>query len=198
MNKLIFDTETNGLPICPGFGFFPVYADTVKYNNARIVQVSYVITDENYSKLEESDVIIKADNFTITNERFHGITQEISETSGIPFTEFAEQFSNALDNVNIIIAHNIDFDFNVLCAEFYRYGLTRIIAKFQSKQQICTMKRYKTLVGARFRSGNDIKYPNLKELYTFATGGQQMENHHNSMYDTLNLWKAIKIIETGE
>ena len=196
MNRLIFDTETNGLPVCPCFGVFPVYADTVKYDDARIVQVSYIITDTFYNKLEESDTVIKTDNFSITNHQFHGITEEISETSGIPFVEFAQQFSNALDNIGVLMAHNIDFDFNVLCAEFHRYGLTEIIAKFQSKQQICTMKRYKTLVGARFRSGNGIKLPNLKELYSFATGGEEMENHHNSMYDTLNLWKSIKLIET--
>ena len=192
---LIFDTETNGLPNCRCYGFYPLYTSLQDYNDARVVQVSYIITDILFNqKLEESDTIIKRDNFKIENHRFHGITEEISETDGIPFIEFAKQFGNSLDFVHTIVAHNINFDFNVLCSEFYRYGLMDILEKFQSKNQMCTMKKYKPLVCARFKNSNDIKDPNLKELYYYATG-KTMENHHNSFYDTLNLWEAIKILK---
>jgi len=170
MGYLIFDTETNGLPTCPYYGYFPVYTDTDKYNSSRIVQVSFIITDDCYRKTEESDTIIKRDNFKIENGQFHGITEEISETKGIPFVEFAKSFSNSLDFVHTIIAHNINFDFNVICAELYRYGLIDVIEKLESKRQICTMKKYKKLVGATFKSGTGLKDPNLKELYHYATG----------------------------
>jgi len=200
---LIFDIETNGLPVCKGYGYFPVYSDLDKYKNARVVQVSYIIVDSDYKKLEESDTIIKTDNFSIDNYEFHGITNEISQTNGISFQEFAKGFANSLDFVHTIIAHNLNFDFNVLCSEFYRYNLFDVLTKFESKSQICTMKRYKTLVGATFKyhvgdehkRTKSVKDPNLKELYFYATG-EQMENHHNSMFDVLNLWKAVKAIET--
>jgi DNA polymerase-3 subunit alpha len=195
MGYLIFDIETSGLPECKGYGYFPVYTQLEKYNNARVVQVSYIITDSFYKKLEESDTIIKRDKFEITNSEFHGISEAISDTRGIPFIDFAQQFSNSLDFVHTIVAHNLNFDFNVLCSEFYRYNLHDLITKFESKKQVCTMKRYKTLVGAKFKSGIGVKDPNLKELYHYATG-EVMENHHNSMYDVLNLWKAVKLIET--
>ena len=51
------------------------------------------------------------------------------------------------------------------------------------------------MVRATFKNSTDIKDPNLKELYYYATG-EEMENHHNSMYDTLNLWKSIMLIES--
>uniref|UniRef100_A0A6C0B0Q6 Exonuclease domain-containing protein n=1 Tax=viral metagenome TaxID=1070528 RepID=A0A6C0B0Q6_9ZZZZ len=203
MGYLIFDTETNGLPQCKAYGFFPPYTQTEKYAGARVVQVSYIITNEVYTKLEESDTIIKMDDFKITNSEFHGITEHISETQGITFQEFAKGFSNSLDFVHTIVAHNLNFDFNVICAELYRYGFHDIITKLESKKQICTMKRYKNLVCATFKSGTGsfkgepslrFKDPNLKELYTFATG-EVMENHHNSMYDVLNLHKAVKLLE---
>jgi DNA polymerase-3 subunit alpha len=190
---MIFDTETNGLPITRYYGYFPVYTDNNSYINARVVQVSYILTDKLYNKLEESDTIIKRDNFEITNHQFHGITEAISENKGIPFKDFAESFGHALDLVDTIIAHNINFDFNVLCAEFYRYNLLELIQKMESKCQICTMKRYKYVVCAKFKNSNDVKDPNLKELYQFATG-KVMENHHNSMHDTLNLWRAVQIL----
>jgi DNA polymerase III epsilon subunit-like protein len=185
------------LPQSLFYGHFPLYTDTSKYNGARVVQVSYIIADEKYNKLEESDTIIKADNFLIENDRFHGITNEISQSRGISFEEFAEGFSNSLDFVHTLVAHNINFDFNVICAELYRYNKLDIIAKLESKKQICTMKRYKTMVGAKFNNtlSYGIKDPNLKELYHYATG-EIMEHHHNSMYDVLNLLKAVKAIET--
>ena len=57
------------------------------------------------------------------------------------------------------------------------------------------MVNYKNLVGVKFKNSDNIKYPSLKELYKFATGNL-IENQHNSMHDTLNLWKCVKIIET--
>jgi DNA polymerase-3 subunit alpha len=193
--SIIFDTETTGLPACKQYGFFPLYNNTKAYENARVVQVSYILTDKSYRKLEESDTIIKMDNFRINNSKFHGITEEISMSKGVPFEQFAKQFSNSLDCCHTLIAHNLSFDFNVLCAELYRYNLTDIIAKMESKRQICTMKYYKNMVRATFKNSTDIKDPNLKELYYYATG-EEMENHHNSMYDTLNLWKSIMLIES--
>ena len=107
---LIFDTETNGLPICKSYSEFPCYTDLPKYNSARLVQISYIITDRSFNKLEESDDIIKATDFKIENTQFHGITDEISNSKGIPFIEFAQKFNNSLDFIDTIIAHNIKFD----------------------------------------------------------------------------------------
>ena len=189
---LIFDTETNGLPLCKGYSDFPDYKDLSKYDNARLVQISYIITDDKYNKIEESNFIIKADNFEIKNHEFHGITEEISKKDGISFIEAAICFSNSLDFVDKIIAHNINFDINILRSELYRYNLYSIIDKINSKKIVCTMKLTKNLVCAKFKSGN-LKDPSLKELYEFATG-VPITNQHNSEYDTLHLWKIVQII----
>ena len=191
---LIFDTETNGLPLCRGYSDYPSYTLLDRYSNSRIVQISYIITDKQYNKLEEANSIIKADNFTITNSQFHGITDEISEEQGIPFIEFAEQLNNSLDFVEAIIAHNIQFDIHVLCAELYRYNLLDIIEKVQSKKHVCTMRRTKYLVCAPFKRGTGIKDPNLKELYEFVIK-EPITNQHNSYYDTFNLWKIVKTLQ---
>jgi DNA polymerase-3 subunit alpha len=190
---LIFDTETTGLPITKSYGVFPDYTELNFYNSSRIVQISYIITDYELNKLEESDTIIKADTFKIKNSSFHGITDLISQTKGTPFVEFAEDLYHSLDHVDVLIAHNIDFDINILLSELFRYGLYECIKKIQSKKHICTMKNTKFLVNATFKMCDGIKDPNLKELYHFATG-EEMENHHNSMQDTLHLYRAIKIL----
>ena len=188
---LIFDTETNGLPICKSYSEFPCYTDLSKYNSARLVQISYIITDRSFNKLEESDDIIKATDFKIENTQFHGITDEISNSKGIPFIEFAQKFNNSLDFIDTIIAHNIKFDINVLRAELYRHNLLDIIIKLDSKQMICTMQYTKYIVCSKFKSGMGIKDPSLKELYQFFMK-KEITNQHNSKYDTFNLWSIVK------
>ena len=61
---------------------------------------------------------------------------------------------------------------------------------------ICTMKATKNLVGAVGKT-NRLKYPNLKELYRFSTG-KELEGHHNSKYDVLNLHEAIQCLVRKE
>ena len=190
---LIFDTETNGLPICKSYSEFPCYTDLSKYNSARLVQISYIITNSSFNNLEESDDIIKADSFTIENTQFHGITDAISLNKGIPFVDFAEKFNNALDFVDTIIAHNLNFDINVLRAELYRYNLLDIIIKLDSKKMICTMQYTKYIVCSKFKSGTGIKDPSLKELYQYFVK-KEITNQHNSKYDTFNLWTIVKIM----
>ena len=190
---LIFDTETNGLPICKRYSEFPCYTDLSKYESARLVQISYIITNNSFNNLEESDDIIKADGFKIENTQFHGITDAISYNKGIPFVEFAEKFNNTLDFVDTIIAHNLNFDINVLRAELYRYNLLDIIIKLDSKKMICTMQYTKYIVCSKFKSGTGIKDPSLKELYQYFVK-KEITNQHNSKYDTFNLWTIVKIM----
>jgi DNA polymerase-3 subunit alpha len=190
---LIFDTETTGLPICPGYGAFHKYSELQYYDRCRVIQISYIITDSDFMKLEESDTVIKTDNFTIENSQFHGVTNERSQSEGIPFMEFAKQFGNALDFVDCIIAHNIQFDLNVLASELHRYSQFDVLEKFLSKRQICTMNYTKYIINSKFKSGTGIKDPNLRELYFYCTG-KELKNHHNSMYDTLNLLECVQVL----
>ena len=92
---LIFDTETSGLPVCAYYSHFPEFSDLAKYSNARVVQVSYILTNSQFKIVKESDTVIKVD-FPIENHRFHGITNEISNTKGIEFMEFAKKFKEDL------------------------------------------------------------------------------------------------------
>lgn len=189
---LIFDTETSGLPECAYYSHFPDYSDLTKYSNARVVQVSYILTNSKFDFISESDTIIKVD-FPIDNHCFHGITNEISDSKGILFLEFADKFKKDLEECDVLIAHNINFDISVLKSEFYRYSLFDIIDSINTKKIICTMRYSKNLVRAKFKNSDSIKDPNLKELYYYATG-KIMKNHHNSLYDTRNLHEIISIL----
>jgi len=79
----------------------------------------------------------------------------------------------------------------VLRSEMYRYKLEYIIELIDTKMFFCTMRKTKHLVGATFKNSNNLKDPNLKELY-YYTFDEEMENHHNSLYDTRNLYEIVK------
>ncbi len=196
---LIVDTETNGLPNTKGLEYccYPLYNDINKYNTSRIIQLSFMICDNKLNKLNMYDYIIKAENFSINNSEFHGITNEISNKDGSNFDIIIDIFYKELKNCSHIIAHNIGFDINVIKSELYRRHLYHIIIELDKKNLICSMEKFKNTVKAKFKhKSNKIKDPSLKELYKFAFN-KEIENAHNSKFDVINLHAAIKKITNG-
>jgi len=189
--SLIIDVETTGLPIRNGlpYGVNPPYEKLNLYDNARIVQISMMLCNENFEQIELKDFIIKADNFSINNSSFHGITNEISESYGVVFSEVIDVIKLYLPKISRVVAHNLNFDISILYSELYRLNMHSIIYDLKSKEMICTMKSTKNIVKATNNYG--IKDPSLKELYYFVFN-KDIENAHNSKYDVINLHLSIK------
>ena len=186
--SLIIDIETTGLPSRINNKYY-LYSELDKYNNSRIVQISFMLCNEKLENIELKDFIVKRDNFSISNYQFHGITNDISTKKGIQFIEIAKILSKYLKHISHIISHNANFDINIINSELHRYGLNTIIDELLSKKILCTMEHTKYLVGIYNNRG--IKYPSLSELYNFVLN-KNMENAHNSMYDVINLHSIIK------
>ena len=188
---LFIDTETNGLPDMTNikYGNYPIFTNINKYNTARIIQLSFMLCDENLNELEMHDYVIKRENFEINNFEFHGITNEKSD-NGIDFYEAINIFMNTLGKCKYIVAHNTNFDLNVIKSEFCRRNMIDHIKKLSIYQDICTVKKFKYIVKAKNKY-NKIKDPSLKELYYYAFN-KELENAHNSKYDVINLQKAVK------
>lgn len=188
---LIIDVETTGLPQCNGlpYGKYPAYENVELYNTSRIVQFSMMYCNIDLEEIELKDFIVRAHDFTIENSKFHGITNEISLKNGINFIEIIQEFLIYVKQISYIIAHNANFDMNILYSELYRAGLYSIISELKTKKIICTMKNTKYIVKARNKYG--IKDPSLAELYKFVIK-KNIENAHNSKYDVINLYICIK------
>ena len=191
-NILIIDIETNGLPNTSNlkWGQYYSYTDLEKYDNSRIVQFTMMLCDRHYNELNLEDFIIKRDNFSINNSDFHNITNEISDSNGLPFIDIAQQFSNYLKQTSTIIAHNINFDINIIKSELSRYNLQDIIEEIDKKKLACSMNSTKMILKLPNRFGG-IKQPSLSDLYKFNFN-ETMKNSHNSKYDVINLHKSLK------
>jgi DNA polymerase III epsilon subunit-like protein len=182
---LIIDVETSGLPSKRNCN----YKDLDQYASARIVQLSMMLCNESYEEIMLKDFIVRADGFNIDNSHIHGITNEISLSNGVAFAEVADELKDILSDVSCIIAHNADFDINVIKSELYRNGLTSIITDVENKTVVCTMKKTMHMVNAQGRYG--VKFPSLAELYLYVFN-EPLTNLHNSKYDVINLHKIVK------
>ena len=134
MNYLIFDTETTGLPK-------NWKAPVQRLDNwPRLVQLAWILYDEQGKDQLKHSRIIKPEGFTIPHDaaRVHGITTARALREGEPLVEVLQEFCGVVNRDNLtLVAHNIAFDEKIIGAELLRMNLA---SKFFELPKICTMK----------------------------------------------------------
>jgi DNA polymerase III epsilon subunit-like protein len=149
MKILFIDLETTGKPVKNGYNSYYPYKDLKKYDNSRIIQIAMLLYEkttvdekEEYVLIKEYDYIIKPDNFTITNHHIHGIDQDTANLVGLEFKDVIKKISPYLE-ADYFVAHNVNFDKNVLLSELYRYKEYDDIKKIQAQKIYCTCENTK-------------------------------------------------------
>lgn len=170
---LFFDVETTGLP---KNWKAPV---TDLDNWPRLVQLAFLYYDRNGNKISGGDFIIKPDGFSIPKEAsgIHGISTERAIREGKPLSLVLQQFKSLIDLAEVLVAHNMSFDENIVGAEFLRLGMRNPIP---AKRKICTMESSTNFCAIPGKNG--YKWPRLSELHykLFQTG---FEEAHNAAVD---------------
>ncbi len=156
---LFFDTETTGLPK-------NYQAPLDDFSNwPRVVQIAWSLYDFNGNHWESHNYIIKPDGFVISEEvaKIHRITQARAEQEGIELKKALEHFLTDVSRSTYLVAHNIEFDENIVGSELLRLKFNNPLP---AANKICTMKR--TADVCRIPNGRGgYKWPNLTALYTF-------------------------------
>ena len=185
MKILVFDTETTGLPI----GKNPSIITTHLWPH--IVQLSYILYDtEHQTILEYTDVIIKLPKgvyISKESENIHRISNAISQEQGVDIINELKLFNDILLKADIVIAHNISFDKNMIMVECIRNKVQQnFTVNNNRKQEYCSMKNSVNIckIVVKGRNGDYFKYPKLIELHKhlFDTVPNGL---HNSMVDVL-------------
>lgn len=186
---VFFDLETSGLPI----DWRKPY--TVLSNWPYVIQLAWMkSTFEKSNILEFKDVILRPENFIISkdSESVHGISQKQAESEGWDRKMILESFAKSVLDCRIIVAHNSDFDVNVIRCEFLR---NNIPDPFGEKIVICTMKSSTEYCALTSQYG-DYKWPLLNELH-YKLFGVDFNNSHNAKYDlkaTFDcFWKLLEL-----
>ena len=113
---LIYDTETTGLP---RDWKAPL---TDSDNWPRLVQLAWQLHDADGSLVSRGNHIIRPDGFTIpfTSAKIHGITTERAQQDGVPLADALKAFDQDLSRASYVMGHNIEFDVNIVGAEYHR------------------------------------------------------------------------------
>ena len=185
MKILIFDTETTGLPERNA-----AILSTHKW--PYIVQLSYLIYDtDEHMVLDYIDRIIKLPpgiSISKESEDIHKISDEISKSKGVDIKHELIEFNKQILNVDLIIAHNISFDKNIIMVECVRHKINYNFTKNNKRiPEYCTMKNSINLckIVRHYKNGEQYyKFPKLMELHQHLFNSVP-EGLHNSMIDVL-------------
>jgi len=172
---LTFDSETTGLPK----NFKAPISDSENW--PRLVQLAWQINDKEGKLINNKSFLIKPDNFTIpyNSEKIHGISTQIALEKGIGLIIALKDFEEDLKKCKYIIGHNINFDKNILGAEFYRKNIESNLLNKISIDTGHISKQYCNLKGGL---GGGLKMPKLIELYEILFG-KKFSDAHDASYD---------------
>lgn len=168
---LVFDTETTGLPR----NFKAPLTDSDNW--PRAVQIAWQLHAADGALIEAQNFVIKPDGFDIpfNAAKIHGITNRVAEERGIPLPEAIAAFSAALQKAEFTVGHNIQFDHNILGAEYLRLGEENPLAQFPALDTSHETTNFCKIPGGR---GGQFKYPKLEELYEIIFGEKFAEAHN--------------------
>ena len=120
MKILVFDTETTGLPKRNA-------SPEETYLFPYIVQLSWMVFDIGTNKVKAlKDKIVRLPkNITIPQRasEIHGITQEKMLEAGEPIELVLDNFMRDVSSCTYLVAHNIEFDKNMIEVECFRNGI---------------------------------------------------------------------------
>jgi len=197
MKFLVFDTETSGLPTERNA---PIQASE-KW--PYILQFSYILYDTQSSKILDlmNDYIKIADNVEISEKsrEIHEITREICQNYGVPIDDALNRFNAAMSEADLIVAHNLEFDKNLVLVESIRNNIEQqFTIDGQKKHEYCTMKNNidRCKIVKINKTGTPYyKYPTLSELYQHLF---HIIPHgaHDSMVDVLICLRSFVLIYT--
>lgn len=172
---LIFDTETTGLPR----DYKAPVSDSENW--PRMVQLAWQLHDETGKLFSAKNYIIKPVGFDIpiAVANVHGITTERALKDGVDLKFVLEEFLNDLQKTHYNVGHNVEFDINIVGAEFYRLSLANDLA---NKPLLDTMKSSVNFCAIPGGRGGGFKYPKLTDLH-IKLFNKGFGDAHDAAYD---------------
>jgi len=189
---LFFDCETTGLPRVRYFS--PEAVD----DWPRLVQLAWARYDTRGNEEEVRSSIVRPEGFRIPPDstRIHGISHARAVLDGRDLAEVLDEFLEAAcAPATTLVAHNFDYDRNVVAGELVRM---RKPLGFLELTGICTMKETTNLCQlARPGGGFGFKWPTLEELHIHCFG-YSYDGAHDAASDIGACARAFfRLLEAG-
>ena len=170
---LFLKTNTTGLPR----NWKAPITDTDNW--PRMVQLAWILSDNNGNTTESMEFIVKPENYEIPFDAtmIHGVSTGRAMNDGVNLRSVLTIFNERINEADYIVGHNVQFDMNVIGAELLRKNIP---TELFNKKKICTMRAstdYCQLSGPL-----GFKYPKLAELY-YLLFGYDVHLIHDALVD---------------
>lgn len=189
MIALFFDTETTGFKSAE---FTP-----------EIVQIAAILQDtDNMQELAKISLIVEPHGVIPEHAaEIHGITTEFARSFGVPKLQAQAVFTTLLQRCDMLVAHNIEFDLQMLECDWQAAWYFAI-----EKLHYCTMRSTLPILklpkkknGNAFHNSLDSNYkaPKLVEAHQYFFG-TPIEGAHNALVDAeacRNIYFATRDLE---
>lgn len=186
----VFDVETTGLP-----RDYDAKASDLG-NWPRVVQIAWMVLDNEYKLIDHQSHIIKPYRYRISNEvaAIHGITYERAKMEGKPHSQVYPLFLEHLHGCDTVVAHNATFDVPIVEADLIRWNFGASI--IGQKRVVCTMRSGTNFCAIPKPLSRSYKYPKLSELYFCLCAPKlkdaEMEGLHDAEFDVLLTVKCLE------
>ena len=186
---LIFDTETTGLPATRRAPCHPA--------QPYIMQLGAQLVDDNFQLVTEVDFLIQIPDDVTPDPRaiaVTGITKEMCR-GGVTPRQAHGTLSSLIQQASHIVAHNLAFDGKLWEIHCARLGLPNLLLD-KHRSQHCTMIMLTNRMRLPGKFRGSFKWPNLKEAYSFVTGGKTFDGAHDAMADVravTEIWRYLQV-----
>jgi DNA polymerase III subunit epsilon len=185
----VFDTE--------GTGLFDYKQPADAPGQPRMASMAIIYVDENMEIEREYHVFVRPDvnDYTMTEgaQKAHGLTVEFLNEHGVPVTEALTEFTSAIDNGRIMVAHNSQHDMKQLRAELRRAGMRD---RFEDSPNICTMRGMTDICKIPPRGGRGgYKWPALSEALLFI--GETELGDHSAINDAKGCLQLLRYMKAN-
>lgn len=186
MRTLLFlDTETTGL-------------DTGK---DRVVQLSTRLVSA--SGTQDYNQLVRPENFAIPAAavKIHGITEQVATLQGASIAQVLEAFSAQLDQADIIVGHNVEYDIAMIIAEAKRSGNHDLVATLTHprfglnggvRAAICTQRLaadYLLAIGENPSHSNTKLTTIYRKLF-----GEELTGAHDALVDAIACQRIYRFL----
>lgn len=187
IQRIVFlDTETTGLPKERWLSALQ------KPNNwPDIVSVAWSVYNNQGQPEHEEYHIIQPESWEIPEEstKIHGITKDIALARGELLSETLLTLAEHLKAADLVVAHNLEFDRNVLF-NAYKWRMDTEPTQFWPTSEFCSMTAAEpelkipfSTLKLPYKSSRKYKSPKLDELYLATFNSLPQKAAHNSQRD---------------
>jgi hypothetical protein len=185
---LIVDTETSSLP----FRYDVPFTDLSNW--PRIIQLSWELCWENGETIKKICELVQPDGWTFPTGQFwkdNGFNEADNCMLGLPMKDLLIDLAIAMNQADVLIAHNIDFDKPIIEAEMLRYRVfPKEIRRTETREEVkklfrpegvklkkdCTKFLSTPIVKLHGFRGN-YAWPKLEVAYEFMFGKPFIDGH---------------------